>query len=335
MTVFGSYANELENLLAQLEKDILNIGSVLTLNDWTRSIQISTGISENSHLSRNQFSKLFDYSATILNLYSFYEEFINSSTSIWLRFLSKNQIEVDYKKITSAYCLGVALVLPKIEAAPRYAHLIRNDLINSLNDAITPGIAANYFFEAFSADLNNLRLAELETLCAKLQLEKLREWLSHSEDLQRLCEEQEHSLETRLKDFIDRRNEVAHGRRTSEIYALRPLIELGEFVLEFCRAFHEFLLSFMLFKTNPTLLGKITEKLNKADAYIITTKDKSFSVDDEVYLVNTSKCKKVTITSLQVDHMQTNSVFPSSKSEIGIRFSANITKGSSMHQQTD
>ncbi|BBB67623.1 hypothetical protein UNDYM_3370 [Undibacterium sp. YM2] len=326
MTKFNQYSNELSEKFDDLQNEITQLKSLLTLNEWTRSNQISLGEDAPQLTSRNQFSKLFDYSSMLLNLYSSYEDFINESARIWLKFISQQKIAIDYDKLATTYSYGVALILQKIDTSPRYANLNKKDLIKSLNDAIFDTRETVFFFEPFSADLNNLRLAELENLCARLQLTNIRNWFEEDIGLLKLCEESDHTVESRLKDFIERRNEVAHGRRTSEIYALGPLKDLGNFIVELCRSITEFLMSKMLFNWSHIEIGKISEKLQKADAYIFKTKTHAFSTGVDIYIAGKSRCKKAKILEIQVNGFCTDSLVPFYETEVGAKFSTEAFK---------
>jgi hypothetical protein len=107
-------------------------------------------------------------------------------------------------------------------------------------------LPANFVFspDPFFAALPNLRLATIIGLFDNLGLESFAIWLNANKKLRDFCIDEGYSLEEELSQFVERRNEAAHGNGIpSEILGTNELTARIKLLSLMCDAIYQFVIT--------------------------------------------------------------------------------------------
>jgi hypothetical protein len=285
--------------------------------------------------------RVHDYSAFITQLYALYESFVYDLIKQWLGYLPKffpNWIDLS-PSVVESYRAGVGNLLQKF-GGPRTEHLSQLSLIEGLYFGISGSGAYSFVSEAFFIGLQNLRESELSNLCTKVGLINYSQWFSNGpSDLNSMCSAQGFTVVSKLKNFIECRNECAHGAiEISDILSANELFILSDFVFQLCSSLAQFVLwnlsEIAEKKGMSQRIGRVTEYLQKAKASIVTTDETGLNIGDTVLIKNNFHCYYDTVLSMQ--YKDTDIVFISTNNgdEIGLRLDRVTRRGTTISKLT-
>jgi hypothetical protein len=155
------------------------------------------------------------------------------------------------------------------------------------------------------------------------------QWVQHSEAILTFLsgngKDDPKAVENELRDFIDYRNEAAHGPvSVDSLIGLSSLLEFADFIERLCQTIRE-LVSWAIIKLKAESEGavkiaKITEHFEN-DAIIATTVSQcALSVGDTFYICGQSSCYPATIASAQLNGVSHVSVDVEARVEVGLKF---------------
>lgn len=278
--------------------------------------------------------KVYAVASCVTRLYAIYEHFVESLLS---DFLDSIPELVAYSSLSDGlkkeYRFGISHILGKIDA-DRYSHLTHENVILWYHEAISN--APNYRFvtEALTRHDHNLRLNIVENLVSRLDLNGLREWLAHSEDIVALYEERTaviEQLDAELRSFVQLRNDAAHG--TLQTLEGRDNLErycnlMSALIKALAEYFSKCLLQHRVKAGKSRKIGVVTEVFAKANAFIVQLESGSvLTRGSSVHLVSSCQYRSDTVLSMQLLGREVDQLTADRDAfEVGLRCTINPTR---------
>ncbi|MDP3812898.1 MAG: MAE_28990/MAE_18760 family HEPN-like nuclease [Hydrogenophaga sp.] len=269
-------------------------------------------------------------SACVTRLYAIYEDFVETLVSDYLDVVPDLCAFEDLTDTMRAeYRVGISHLLNRLES-PRYRHLNHGDLIRWYHEALTAHSPYRFVPEALTRHDENLRLAVLDGMLKRVQLADLQGWLSHHEAIAALFDEPVAlwgQVEAELKNFIQLRNDAAHGSLSS-LAGPETLLRHCDLSSALVQALSAYLYRDVVLwrkKVNKVRrIGRVSEVFEKAGAFIVPLSPGMFvSMHERVHLVGRWSCVEATIESLKLEEHSIDGVGASSGDlEVGVVASA-------------
>ncbi len=269
--------------------------------------------------------RVYDHCAFITRLYAVYESYVYELVRLWLDQITRVlPAWVDLpQSLSDSYRAGVGVLLQKY-GGPRTEHLTEMGIIEGLHAGLSGLGHYTLLPDAFFVDLQNLRESELAHLCARVGLPDAQKWLVAHPTLVAHCTSNSFTVTSGLKDFVEYRNEAAHGAtHVDEVLGFTECRLLHEFIDLLCEALGQFVLWNLcreaLARDVCQQLGTTTEYFKRPDASIITMTEAELTLGDILVIRGPTECYQAHILSLQVNGTNVESVRASNGQEIGVR----------------
>ncbi|NCT42493.1 MAG: hypothetical protein GPJ35_03300 [Microcystis aeruginosa G11-09] len=320
-----------EGLLNNLNDDINTIRSIINISEKLREIiadnssQLNTEdlkyIQANAPLRYNWLVN--DHCSSITRLYALYENFVENLVGNWIILLP--QLYSCYqdlpKSVRNQHQTGCATLLSNEYKRNRFDSLSERDIIKNLFDTEYENTSRyNLTSAAFLLDDANLRKEQLTKLLANAGISATDSWQwieNHKKVKIFIDNNDKRSVEKELKNFIELRNNSAHGKVDTVLNA-NDLLKLCDFVEVICQAISELVL--YCFVSRKIKIGKL-QKIGKVvkwyqqpqacDVKILDEpqeSNKRLEVGKKVFLVSEKKkiCQNAIIESIQINRNGTN-----------------------------
>jgi hypothetical protein len=233
---------------------------------------------------------------------------------------------------------GIAKLLPEMGRPDRsrYKHLSIKDVAQELADSAAGKQPYRLRPEAFFTNDQNLRHGRIQDLFNSVGLTDAWEWMSKHPIMIDYIDNViggANTLENELEEFIQARNEAAHGATgsylgISELEQLSLFAErLGTALVE--KARHD-MYQYYLTVNQAESLGIVTEIFLRANAVIVQSSGCRFTVGESLGLLTTNCCDFQRVVSCQVDDVDYPSFVAVVGQEIGLRFSQLPRKGAQL-----
>jgi hypothetical protein len=310
-----------EGLLNNLNDDINTIRSIINISEKLREIiadnpsQLNTEdlkyIQANAPLRYNWLVN--DHCSSITRLYALYENFVENLVGDWIILLP--QLYRCYqdlpKSVRNQHQTGCATLLSNEYKRNRFDSLSERDIIKNLFDTEYENTSRyNLTSAAFLLHEANLRKEQLTQLLANAGISATDSWQwieNHKKVKIFIDNNDKRSVEKELKNFIELRNNSAHGKVDTVLNA-NDLLKLCDFVEVICQAISELVL--YCFVDRKKKIGK----LQKQQACAVKISDepqesnKRLEVGKKVFLVSEKKkiCQNAIIESIKINRNGTN-----------------------------
>jgi hypothetical protein len=262
-----------EGLLNNLNDDINTIRSIINISEKLREIiadnpsQLNTEdlkyIQANAPLRYNWLVN--DHCSSITRLYALYENFVENLVGDWIILLP--QLYSCYqdlpKSVRNQHQTGCATLLSNEYKRNRFDSLSERDIIKNLFDTEYENTSRyNLTSAAFLLHEANLRKEQLTQLLANAGISATDSWQwieNHKKVKNFIDNNSRGSVENELKNFIELRNNSAHGKVDTVLNA-NDLLKLCDFVEVICQAISELVL--YCFVSRKIKIGKL-QKIGK------------------------------------------------------------------------
>ncbi|MCI1267228.1 MAG: MAE_28990/MAE_18760 family HEPN-like nuclease [Saprospiraceae bacterium] len=158
--------------------------------------------------------KIYSVSACVTRLYAIYENFVETAVSDYLDSLSECvKFDLLPYELKTEYRMGISYILSKIDQG-RYDHLTHENIIKWYYEAHSGIEPYKFVTNALTRHEQNFRLNILVNAFNRVQLKDLTSWLSNHPNIKSLYPDDDsfyQLLEAEIKDFIQLRNDAAHG----------------------------------------------------------------------------------------------------------------------------
>jgi hypothetical protein len=140
--------------------------------------------------------------------------------------------------------------------------------------------------------------------------------------------------ENELKQFVQDRNDAAHGI-VDEVLSVTRIIELSELVEALCVAICE-MLSWQVVsrkKTNggASTVGDVTEKF-KNGAVVVKMQNVEFGLGDTLYVCGAACCYPVIVKSIHLEDVPLDHMTVTAETEIGLMFDREVKKNRKLYR---
>lgn len=273
-----------------------------------------------------QEMKLYSMSACVTRLYAIYEDFVETLVSDYLDVIPELCAFEDLSEsMRAAYRVGISHLLNRLDS-PRYSHLNHSDLIRWYHEALISQRPYRFVPEALTRHDENLRLSVLGGMLNRVQLDDLQGWLSHHDAIVALFDEPTaiwDQVEAELKNFIQLRNDAAHGS-VSALVGSETLLRHCDLASALVKALSAYLYRHVVLwrhKVNRARhIGTVTEVFERPRAFIVPLQRGMFvTLQERIHLVGRWSCVEATIESIQLDEQSAGGVGALSETlEIGL-----------------
>jgi hypothetical protein len=283
--------------------------------------------------------KVYAVASCVTRLYAIYERFVESLLS---DFLDSVPELIPYAYLSEGlkkeYRVGISHILGKLENE-RYSHLTHENIILWYHEAISNESKYRFVTEALTRHDHNLRLNVVEHLASRIGLENIRAWLTKSEEITSLYEEQTaiaEQLDAEIRSFIQLRNDAAHG--TLEALEGRDnLKRYCELIAALVKALGDYISASLLKERaqagRSRKVGVVTEVFEKAGAYVVqldagTVLNRGL----QVHLLGSNYYLSETIVSIQVMGEDVEQLTAERDAvEVGLRCNVNPRRNSELY----
>jgi MAE_28990/MAE_18760-like HEPN len=343
-----------EGLLEKNTKDINAIRLIIQTNDKLRLI-ISNQIQEHNQYFDERINNLidiappltewriYDHCSVVTRLYAIYENFVEDLIKDWL--ISLPDIYSSYflleESIKKTHRDGVGHLLLKKDYK-RYQHLTESQIIKGFFNGISSieNIQCEKYellADAFLIYEQNLRKDSLEKLFNGVGIKNTWNWVDNHREIKQYIQEirgNENVPEKELEQFIEYRNEAAHGTPVDQLLGSNNLLNFCVFIEALCKALTE-LVMYKIIQGKLSIgeikkIGTIAEWYDRPKAAVATiVKGSTLSLGDNIYLVSESRsqCCLARIESIQINSQVQNFVrIEEDEKEIGLKFNVNVKK---------
>ena len=348
-----------EGLLNNLKDEIKTIRSIINISEKLREIiadnpsQLNTEdlkyLQANAPLGDKWLVN--DHCSSITRLYALYENFVENLVRDWIILLP--QLYSCYQdlpeSVRNKHQTGCATLLGNENKRNRFDSLSERDIIKNLFDTEYKNTTKyNLTSAAFLLHEANLRKDQLTRLLvdAGISATDSWQWIENHKKVKNFIDNNSRgSVENELKNFIELRNNSAHGKEIDTVLNANELLQLCDFVEAICQAMSELVLyCFVDRKKKIGKLQKLGEIVNwyqqkKACAIKISDEpqepNKRLEVGKKVFLVSENKkiCQNAIIESIQINKNGKNTprrripIREIKDSEIGLKFDKESQKG--------
>jgi MAE_28990/MAE_18760-like HEPN len=289
--------------------------------------------------------RIYDHSAFITRLYALYETFVLDLIRKWLEYLPRfYPLWVDLPDVVSVnYRIGIGVLLNKF-GGPRTSHLTEVSLITGLFSGLSGKRKYSLMPEAFLMDLQNLRDSELINLTNKVGMAKFESWfINGNSKLGVFCAANSLSVKNKLKEFIEFRNQCAHGSiDIDDLLGVSELLLLKEFIFFTCESIVEFVLwnicqnaSQKKYNSKCKKVGEIIEYYSRHDVSIVKMNKGRLAVGETLVIKNSYECYYTQVVSIQMDNIDVGEAVVKKGIELGVKFSKKIKRGSDVMRLVD
>lgn len=274
------------------------------------------------------------HSAVIISLYALYEHFIDSVATELLAILPNHfQYDELSEKLRKRHRVGFGEVLSK-KGHRQFSNLDEQDMLDSYRKCLNSESGYTIVSAAYLYRTTNLRGEALREIFAPLPFEAPWDFLKHHKGLNRFFEDESvaGSLDEMLSDFVDLRNEVAHGV-PDQLLGPAQLRFWCDFVEAFCKALSDFAIraaTLQEIESGYAFLGNVIETFPKSgNVAVIKLQNRAISEGDTIYAVKNRDVRVASIVSLQIDDAQVQGVSPVEPGvEVGVETDVRLLKKS-------
>ncbi|NCS77156.1 MAG: hypothetical protein GPJ17_07935 [Microcystis aeruginosa K13-07] len=315
-----------EGLLNNLNDDINTIRSIINISEKLREI-----IADNSSQLNTEDLKYIqanaplgdkwlvnDHCSSITRLYALYENFVENLVGDWIILMP--QLYSCYQdlpeSVRNQHKTGCATLLGNEYKRNRFDSLSERDIIKNLFDTEYENTSRyNLTSAAFLLHEANLRKEQLTKLLANAGISATDSWQwieNHKKVKIFIDNNDKRSVEKELKNFIELRNNSAHGKVDTVLNA-NDLLKLCDFVEAICQAISELVLYYFVYRKieigKLQKIGKVVKWYQQPQVCAVKILDepqesnKRLEVGKKVFLVSEKKkiCQNAIIESIQIN----------------------------------
>lgn len=286
--------------------------------------------------------QVHDHCAAFTRLYAVYEEFIRDLVSEYLRL-----VPVLYEKyaelpenMTTQHRLGIAQILLKLGKEGPYRDLDETKIIGDLAHGLGGGISYKLLPGAFLIDPQNYRHTVLVKLFGYLGIKDCWTWVERHPLVTEYVERERDSNETAatvLHDFVEYRNEAAHGNVT-ETVSIEEQKSIADCILVVCEALAQLVMMQVIPRREKlgqvTQVGDVIHKFSNCTVGV-RTRAGTLAVGDELIVVQRYACYAVSVRSIQTKDTPHERLEVVDNQEIGLRLSLSAKEGARLVRLRD
>lgn len=325
---------------ARAAGEIATVCAALRLSESTREL-LAADSEDAKRLSaylpaRPELSdwRIYDHCASVTRLYSVFAALVEDLLEEWLVFLS--QLTPRYQdleqRIRDQHRDGVGRILAQLQHK-RYRALTAAQVISGLHHGLTSLEPYELLPEAYFSHDRNYGPAVVDYVFRSAGVDSVTQWVSGHRfvrDFIANVRGDATTFEAELKNFLEYRNDAAHGR-VDAFLGTEALLQVAEFIGAASAALVERMLeaSCKLRETRGQAMeyGTITEVFPKAHAVVATISHASVRIGDTLMLRGERFCRVATVTSIQINGAHVEVANGGETEEVGLALGDDVRKG--------
>lgn len=286
-----------------------------------------------------QEMKIYSVSSSVTRLYAIYERFVETLVSDFLDAIPEYcSFAALPDAMRSEYRIGISHLLSRLDS-PRYHHLNHENLIRWYHEALSAVTPYRFVPEALTRHDENLRLSVLSGMLSRVQATDLQGWLSHHSSITALYPDQTalwEQIESELKNFIQQRNDAAHGT-LSELAGPDPLLRYCDLITALIESLSAYLYRQIVVGREAAgkaiLLGRVDEIFAAHSASIVPLQPgRSLTLGQRIHVVGQWSCVEAVVESMRIENETAFAVSAVGEVlEVGIVSSAAPRRGVSIY----
>jgi hypothetical protein len=237
------------------------------------------------------------------------------------------------ENLRQSYAVGFKTILSDLEKV-RYQHLSLSQLIESYHFALAGGREYKLYAECLNYHKNNIRWDDVLELLGRLGLCDAAAWINTHPALIRHLNARSKVVELtagRLKDFVQYRNDAAHGSvSVGEILGPSKLLEYLDFLQALSEGLNQYIASsalhVLLDRSVAPEVGVVTETYS-GNIVVANMQGVTIAVNEGLFAVTKRECVTVKIVSLMINDEAKEKLVIARAQEIGLGLSSTIAKG--------
>lgn len=303
----------------------------------------------NDALSRQQDSLLqryllvrrrFDDAAFVVALYASFEKFIEGLIVAYAQFESHRLHYMDLpSKLLKKHLLRTAEMLSRGRIGEgRYAGLTELEVVRNLFECLNGDKPYTLNKAAVVAHDGNLRVAEIDKLFADIGIDnvcgrvrradRLLDWYQKAKQLDVAPQDSVPAqlIEERIKDLVERRNQIAHGGNPTDLLGVDAMCDAVDFIQAFAQSIFAMAVGSYLKAHHAALVGRIELVQRQGDGpfkngtvVIVEKPAQRLFVGQPVFVsLDSTGARWGRIQSLQLDGSDAQFVLPEANAPLGI-----------------
>jgi hypothetical protein len=327
--------------IERLREDLEIVKNVLAINEFVRHdfyLPAANNSDRWIELRKCDPSKIewqiFDHCAIFTRLYSIFEQFVDDLASEYLKLLPN--LYDSYWDLPTAvitqHRLGVGQIMIKLGKEGPYRGIEEEVLVRQVSSGIRGEQPYVIVSEAFFIDRQNYRFDRVLALFASLGFAGLRQRIEKDGRIRSLLVEAGiASIDSELKEFVDRRNEAAHTE-VSNIVAADAVKRIADFILVFGSVLSDAVKEEIWQRSADVgwyqPVATVKETHYGGRVIVVELEEAQYRVGDEFALIKKGKAIPVVVQSIQIANCAVASVTVKKRIEVGLTLNAKATLGS-------
>lgn len=301
-------------------------------NEWAGKKMVA--LIENMPASQNW--KIYDHVACFSNLYNIYESFVHSMIAEVIREYEKQCVYIELpNSLKEQHRIGHSEIVKNINSA-RYSHLSHISLAEEMHKCVSGDPEYKITPEAIYLHDYNINADWLAKIFNRVGFSRVVDWLDRSSSVREVLDGpiSEHvRFSSQLKDFIERRNDCAHGD-VDQVLGEEQLLFYCDFVKSTCNSVCEFILDNIIRKRldrgSHIGVGTVIERYKGNIVVVVVTSGK-FVVGDKIVVRNQKSCVLAEVLSIQINGESLNEINIHSQTEVGFMLDVKSSKNSCIY----
>jgi MAE_28990/MAE_18760-like HEPN len=278
--------------------------------------------------------RIYDHCAVVTRLYSVFAAFVEDVLEEWLSFLSRLTAKYEdlNERIRDQHRDGVGRLLSQLQRR-RYRTLTAAQVIGGLHQALNGAEAYELLPQAYFAHDRNYSPEMLAAVFLNAGVDNVTQWMDGHRLVRYFIVNvrvDSTTFEAELKNFLEYRNDAAHGR-VDNFLGTEALLQFADFVEAVSGALVERLLEEfckLRDRRGETVdCGVITEVFTKAGAVVAQIASVSIRTGEAIILRGERFCRFATVQSLQLNDVDVEIVNAETITEVGLRLGQDVREG--------
>ena len=299
------------------------------------------------HIKFRASRKKFEYKASIISLYGLLERYIEIWIHEYLGSLCKlidSYRRLDKKLQDNHFDLSLKLIaIITARENAKYQHLSKEIILNKLHKCISNSGSYSINPEAFTISSGNLKHKRIVSLFeiinirlnSELKINKTLQLYFRSErQISNIANLSTENLFNTIDDWVERRNQIAHGSDISDILDISALEPYLRFLEKYCQAIFEILDKEIIKQESIHKLEKITRVIKVINNSILAfeIENKTIRVGDRLIIETVDgDFYRTSVLSIQLDNESYSEIEITDKRQIGVEVDCRIRQNQSFY----
>lgn len=281
--------------------------------------------------------RVYDHCAALTRFYAAYECFVFKLIENWVVMLP--DVYLHYSdlpdRVKTNHRRGIGQILIHLADGAFQKKHSETVVVSAASDGPLGRAPYTLLPSAFLAGNPNLRFETLLSLLSKVGIQGAKEWITHHPGVREYLETEradEVTVEKELDTFIEIRNTAAHDS-VGQILAIEEIERVGKFLVALGLSVAELvtraLLGRRLEMRQATEVGVVIHKW-KDNISGVEAGECTLAVNDELFAYGETVCCRVSVLSMQVEHVNRQRIDATAGLHVGMRLTRALQVGTKL-----